>query len=139
MPVRAIKKVSSHKTVNQGSLSIKVPQVILDAFKVGSEHEFVCELKRHFNKKKEVVNEVNETGKFKVYNLILPPSKIIGLSDTPIAQKYGFVVDDYIEIIFLSVEETKKSGLFSRKEDEIIKTDIFPERTIDDLDFNPDK
>jgi hypothetical protein len=70
---------------------------------------------------------------------LLPSSKILGLSETPFAQKYGLVVGDYVEIVFLSLKETKKSGFFSKKEDEIILTDIFPERTIDDLDFNPDK
>ena len=139
MPVRAIKKIASHKTVDQGSLSIKVPEVILDAFKIDSDDEFVCELKRHFNKDKKIINEASETETFKVHNLIFPPAKILGLSETPLAKKYGFVVGDYIEIVFLSLKETKKSGLFSRKEDEVTTTDIFPERMIDELDFNPDK
>ena len=107
MPVRAIKKISSHKTVDQGSLSIKVPEVILDAFKIGSDHEFICELKRHFDKDKNAIHEANETETFKVHNLIFPPAKILGLSETSLAQKYGIVVGDYIEIIFLSLKETK--------------------------------
>jgi len=139
MPVRAIKKIASHKTVDQGALSIKVPEVILDAFKIGSDHQFICELKRHFDKEKKLVHEANETGTFKVHNLILPPAKILSLSETPLAQKYGLAVGDYIEIIFLAVEEIKKAGMFSKKKDEIIRTDIFPERMIDDLDFNPEK
>jgi len=139
MPVRAIKKISSHKTVDQGALSIRVPDVILDAFKIGSDHQFICELKRHFDKEKKLIHEASETGTFQVHSLILPPSKILGLSETPIAQKYGLVVGDYIEIIFLAVEEVKKAGRFSKKEDEIVRTDIFPERMIDDLDFNPEK
>ena len=139
MPVRAIKKIASHKTVDQGALSIKVPEVILDAFKIGSDHQFVCELKRHFDKEKKMVHEANETGTLKVHNLILPPAKILSLSETPLAQKYGLAVGDYIEIIFLAVEEIKKAGMFSKKKDEIIRTDIFPERMIDDLDFDPEK
>lgn len=60
------------------------------------------------------------------------------MAETQLAQKYGLIAGDYIEIIFIAIEEKKKAGLFSRKEDEIIKTDIFPERMLEDLDFNPD-
>jgi hypothetical protein len=139
MPVRAIKKIESHKTADQGSLSVKVPEVILDAFKIDSGDEFICEIKRHFDKSKKAINEANETETFKTQNVVFPPAKIIGLSETPLAKKYGFVVGDYIEIVFLTLREIKKSGFFSRKEDEVTTTDIFPERTIDELDFNPDR
>ena len=138
MPVRVIKKIISHKTVKQGALSIKIPDVILDTFKLGSDHELVCEIKRHFDKDKKQINEVNETYTFKSYTP-LASKRVLVMAETPIAQKYGFTVGDYVEVAFLAVEETKKSGLFSRKDDEVTKTDIFPERIIDDLDFDPDK
>jgi hypothetical protein len=139
MPVRVIKKIESHKTVSQGALSIKIPNVVLDAFKLGSDHELVCEIRRHFDKDKKLLNEINETGRFKSHSPVLIPGRVLVMAETPIAQKYGFAVGEYLEVVFLAVEETKKSGFLSRKEDEVTKTDIFPEREIDDLAFNPDK
>lgn len=138
MPVRAIKKILSHKTISQGAICIRIPDVILNAFKVGSHHEFVCEVKRHFNKDKKLINEVNETSSFGSQSHILLPGRYLVMAETPLAQKYGLIEGDYIEILFVAVEEKKKAGLFSRKEDEIIRTEIFPERMIEDLDFNPD-
>ncbi|MDQ1317197.1 MAG: hypothetical protein QG588_848, partial [Candidatus Poribacteria bacterium] len=123
MPVRAIKKITSHKTVKQGALSIKIPDVILDAFKLDSDHELVCEVKRHFDKDKKQINEVNETYTFKSYTPMLVSGRVLVMAETPIAQKYGFTVGDYVEIVFLAVEGTKKSGLFSRKDDEVTRTD----------------
>lgn len=138
MPVRAIKKISSHKSISQGALCIRIPDVILNAFKVGSNHEFVCEVKRHFDKDKKLVNEVNETYSFGSQSHMLLPGRYLVMAETPLAQKYGLVAGDYIEIIFVAIEEKKKAGLFSRKENEIIKNEVFPERTLEDLDFNPD-
>lgn len=139
MPVRTIKKISSHKSISQGALCIRIPDIILNAFKVGSNHEFICEVKRHFNKDKKLVNEINETYFFGSQGHILLPGRYLVMAETPLAQKYGLIAGDFIEIIFVAIQEKKKAGLFSRKEDEILKTDIFPERTIEDLDFNPDK
>jgi hypothetical protein len=137
MPVRAIKEIISRKAA-QSAICIKVPDAILDAFKIGSEHEFVCEIKRHFDKDKKLIHEVNETANFSSHGHVLSSGRILELSETPVAQKYGFVVGDYIEIVFLAVVEKKKRGIFSGKEGETIRTEIFPDRVIDDLDFSPD-
>jgi len=137
MPVRAIKEIISRKAA-QSAICIKVPDAILDAFKIGSEHEFVCEIRRHFDKDKKLIHEVNETANFSSHGRILLSGRILELSETPIAQQYGLAVGDYIEIVFLAVVEKKKRGIFSRKEEETIRTEIFPDRVIDDLDFSPD-
>jgi hypothetical protein len=137
MPVRAIKEIISQRAA-QSAICIKVPDVILDAFKIGSEHEFVCEIKRHFDKDKKLIHEINETANFSSHGHILSSGRILELAETAVAQKYGFAVGDYIEMVFMAVIEKKKRGIFSRKEEETIKTEIFPDRMIDDLDFSPD-
>jgi len=67
-----------------------MPDVILDAFMIDSKHEFVCEIKRHFDKDKKLIHEVNETAKFSSHGHGLPSGRILELAETPVAQKYGF-------------------------------------------------
>ena len=137
MPVRTIKKISSSDRSDRNSMIIKVPNAILDCFNVSSYDVFVCEFKRHFDKDKNLICEINETIKWQLFNTY---SSELSLVEKPIAKKYGFVLGEYIEVIFQAIEKirvTTEGTIFRREKRGIETTQIFPERMVEDLEFIP--
>lgn len=115
MPVRSIVRIGE-------GFGINIPKPIRDAFELSNRETFVCEFKRHFDKEKNLIREINETVIISSCN-----SYHIMLTGQNIAIKHGFLVGEYIEIIF----KNRKRGI---KKD----IQIFPERIVDDLAFVPD-
>ncbi len=130
MPVRVIKQITRSHAAG-GEMIIPTPKSVLDAYTFNGK-QLVCLVKSHFSKDKTLVTRIGETVKLR------PPSGCgneIQLSGEPITQKYGFVMGEYLEIIFEAIEHSYRSGFFER-----IKTatvPIFPERMVEDLDFVP--
>ena len=136
MPVRTIKKIIT-SSENDRSMIIRIPDAILDCFNVSSDDVFVCEFKRHFDKDKNLICEINETIKWQPFSIRY---RELSLVEKPIAKKYGFVFGEYIEVIFQAIEEmrvTTEGTIFRRKKRGIETTQIFPERMLEDLEFIP--
>jgi len=122
MSVRAIKRIHE-----EGGLYIKIPDSISDVRNYYGT--FFCKVLNHFNKDKNLVRKINESARFEsnwMNNHVL-------LSCHPLTEKYGFVKEDYIELLFESIEKQKRKW-FRREIEEI---PIFPQRIIEDLDFVP--
>ena len=118
---------------------INIPRAILDCFSC-YEVVFVCKFKRHFDKDKNFICEINETIKWKPYisNSVSGPDHELSLVEEPIAKKYGFVKGEYIEVIFQAIEKTRvttEGMIFKRTKREIETSKIFPERIVEDLEF----
>ena len=114
MPVRAIKQIFGEE------LTIEVPSAVLNAFAItyngigSSRGKFVCELKNHFDRNRNLIREVKEEIKLRGYS-----PGYIKLKNISLARKYGFLAGEYLEIIFHSYG----------------RTTILPERMVEDLDF----
>lgn len=148
MTVRAIKKIQRYL---YHDLFLPIPQIIIDNYNVDShgipngccKKSFLCLFLRHFGEDKSLIRLINEWGSlthhFEGYNL---EHNAASIGKHPLAQKYGFSEGDYLEILYNSIESqtTEERGFFNRKL--YVQTNrelIFPERTIDCLDFNPDE
>ncbi len=137
MPVRALKKVLKRhdSSTNFPPIAIELPDTILDGFKIENYDVLVCQFKKHFDKDKKLIREINETMKGQPFVDIY---RDLLLGGEPITKKYGFAFGDYIEIIFQAIERTKESKegrIFKRQKQEIETIPIFPERMVEDLDF----
>lgn len=135
MPVRAIKRISIQHAEPAPIIVINVPQSILNAFRqeISGHLTFVCEFKGHYDKDRTLIRNINETVKIPSFS-----GEPLVLTDRPITQKYGFVVGEYVEVIFHSIEVTlSKEGIFGRVKEDTISKPIFPERMFEDLDFSP--
>ena len=132
MPVRYIKEI-------EGNLSIGLPSSISNAFVVERGDIFVCEFKRHFGKKKNLIQGINETVETPVsvgYNI----TQYFSLIEHNLTKKYGFRVGEYLEVIFKELKRTERwrEGIIFPKTKTKTKTiAIFPERLVEDLDFIP--
>lgn len=61
----------------------------------------------------------------------------IRLTDLYLMEKYGFLKNEYLEIIFEEIIRTSEVGIiFTKTKTETIP--IFPERMVEDLDFVPE-
>ena len=111
MPVRAIKLIEMGlKGSNPGQLAVRVPNAIIHSVHLKMGDIFVCEFKKHFNSERKPVREINESVEFRCeheyfhysgyekYYLSYP--HIIILTDSDVAKKYGFLVGEYLEIVF---------------------------------------
>ena len=105
-----------------------LPYSIDNAFNISASEIFICDFKRHFDKNKKLVQEVNETceisASFSLFHLYR-----FCLKEHAISKKYGFMVGEYLEIIFKEIKRTKRG-----KRESI---PIFPGRMVEDLDFIP--
>lgn len=84
----------------------------------------VCEIKRHFNSDKKLVNQINEKVEIK-----LQDSGWINLQrELPeLTRKYGIKERDYIEVVYTHL----------RRDAETVE--VFPGETIEYLDFKPEE
>ncbi len=136
MPVRAIKKVLID-CIND-RIAIKVPVSVINVYGVGCDR-YLCEVVGCFDTNKNLVCKINETEKITPYQEREHYYYYLSLSTTEVAKKYGFVKDEYLEIIFNSIERTKEvertsknKGITETKITEIIP--IFPARMVEDLE-----
>jgi hypothetical protein len=116
MPVRSIIPIGK-------DFDIRIPHPIRDAFDLSLHETFVCEFKRHFDEEKNLIREINET----VIIYTSESNVYISLTGHNIAIKYGFLVGEYIEIIFKKIKRRIRKDI-----------QIFPERIVDYLAFVPD-
>jgi len=141
MPVKCIKEVFERDDDDYKSsrrIKISFPRSIINAFSISTDDVFVCEFKRLFDKNKNLIREINE--KERIEGGFNPYSGYLDLKISSIAKKYGFCAGEYIEIIFQSIERTRKrkeGRFFPKTKKEVIAIPIFPERTVEDLDFTP--
>jgi len=140
MPVRCLKRIFAGGSTEKRRISIQFPLSIKNAFKIDEDDVFVCEFKRHFDTNKILIQEINETEKIAglIYLGFSQPEFI--LKECSIAKKYGLREGEYIEIIFREIERTKswEEGIIFKRTKRKTKTiPIFPERTVEDLDFTP--
>jgi len=123
MPVRAIKQIYEDGV----SLHINIPESIRHMYNYHGE--LLCKVVSHFDKKRNLVRKINESTRFQQRDYF------IVLSSHPLAEKYGFVEEDYLEIVYQAVERRRKR--FFRTLAETIP--IFPERMVEDLGDFEDK
>ena len=140
MPVRTIKRVEmgsgvGTKNVDKNKLVLRVPEAIVQGIHLRKGDILVCEFKNHYNNEQELITEINESGEvhcrhkafgeswYESYYLDAP--HYIILTDLKLMQKYGFLANEYLEIIFKEI----------KREKELIS--IFSGRMIEDLDFTP--
>ena len=136
MPVRAIKQIECR---NPGYLIIPIPKIITDAFPnhriIENEwYGYNCLINRHFDSNKNLVRVVNESAD-------IPGISSGKLTPHEMTQKYGFSEGDYLEVIFNEVKDIRYRRTFfaaRNKEVERSITLIFPERMIEDLEFDPE-
>jgi hypothetical protein len=137
MPVRAIKRIElGLEGSNPGELALRVPEAIVHSIRLMPGDIFVCEFKAHFNSERKLIREINESVEVRCRHryfswdeyessYYLHSPHIIILTDLDVMKKYGFLVDEYLEISFKEVKKGEKS------------IPLFLERTIEDLDFVP--
>lgn len=131
MPVRAIISIQlGLDGTKEGELAIRVPKSIVNGFRLMEDDIFVCEFKKLFNSEKKPIREINEIVEvhcehfffgdeyYEEQYLAFP--HIIILTDLDLTKKYGFLVYEYLEIIFKEIKRGKES------------IPIFPERMIEE-------
>lgn len=131
MPVRAILQIEMGlEGTEEGELAIRVPKAIVHGFRLRKDDIFVCEFKKHFNSEEKPIREINKIVEvrcehdyfgYESYeeNYLAAPHIII-LTDLDLTKKYGFLVNEYLEIIFKEVKSGEES------------IPIFPERMIEE-------
>ena len=138
MPVRAIKKIElGLQGSKPGELALRVPKAIVYSVHLRRGDIFICEFKIIFNKEQRLIKEINESVEvrcvhadfgYSTYNkYYLEYPHIIILTDLDVTKKHGFLVDEYLEIVFKEIKREKES------------IPIFPDRMVEDLDFVPAK
>ena len=136
MPVRAIKMIEMELEGSKpGELALRIPNAIIHSVRLRKGDIFVCELKKHFNSKQKLIREINQSvevrcthyrfGSSYYENHYLDYPHITILTDLDVTKEYGFLVDEYLEIVFKEVKREKES------------ISLFPERMIEDLYFVP--
>ena len=122
MPLRYITQIGD-------DLVIRVPQAIMD-YRFG-EKEYVCEIIRCWSSDRTKQVMINEN------TTLCRWDYKIHLHQNTVSQKYGFVKGDHLEILFRKLRrKTQDAGLIGREKWE--EQDLFPERQIDELLFDPD-
>jgi hypothetical protein len=138
MPVRCIKKIIERSDSDYGDhkrIKVLFPRSIIYDYSIRWDDIFVCEFKRHFDKNENLIREINENERIKGFDSVYED---FDLKNSSIAKKYGFCTGEYIEIIFQSIErmrERKVGRFFTKTKEEAVTIPIFPERTVEDLDF----
>ena len=134
MPVRTIRKIEEGLDGSkEGELALRVPKAIINSIRLEKGDVFVCEFKKHFDHKQKLIKELSETIEIRCENenfdspyyesSYLSYPHIIILTDLDIMKKYGFLENEYLEVIFKEVKRNKES------------ISIFPERMIEDSAF----
>jgi hypothetical protein len=140
MPVRCIKRIYIEEHDYHTQVFILFPFAIKNAIEVSTADIFVCEFKRLFDRNKDLIKEINETEKIDgLYDLNCSEPRF-NLKRCDITKKFGLCEGEFIEIIFKEIERTEKwkEGIIFKKIKSKTETiPIFPERTIEDLDFIP--
>ena len=67
---------------------------------------FICDFKRHFDTNKNLVQEVNKTCEMSPSFSLFHFYRFC-LKEHAISKKYGFMVGEYLEIIFKEIKRTK--------------------------------
>ena len=129
MPLRAIKKIK----LKGNKLIFIVSEAIKHAIALKEGDFFICDFKNHFDDERNIIKEINEsievrcahdyfgTGSYGDDYLSHP--HYITLTKLKLTKKYGLLVNEYLEIVFKEIKREKEDIL------------IFPERIVEDLDF----
>ncbi len=122
MPLRYIAQIVD-------DLTIPVPKAIMN-YRFG-EQEYVCEIIRWWSPYRTEQVTINENTTLRRWDYKIP------LNINSVSQKYGFVKGDHLEILFRKLRrKIQDEGLIRREKWE--EQDLFSERQIDELLFDPD-
>lgn len=118
-------------------LSIPIPEALRNIF--GCDGSYKCEIARWWSKDRSKQLDIKKSTTLDAVN------GYIYFAGDPVCRKYGFVTGDHLEIFFI-----KKIEILSRHpvnlfqpwkewEEKVKEVEVFPERVISELLFDPDQ